>query len=221
LSIEDCGVTFSIKNTGEFDGEEIAQLYVNRELKGWQRLHIKKGENVAVAIFFDDKTFRYYDEDSNKWAVLDGEHDIQIGVNVADIRLSGKLTVAGTSPREEIVSYPIQPNWLDNCLFTRNNTIGQLKYSKSVICRLVEYIYARMIHKRMKKNKPNLNMILGYNLPFRGIARQAGESFSIEMVDGIVMIANGRFFHGAARVIGGFFSNKKANKEYKSRLIIL
>ena len=39
-----------------------------------------------------------------------------------------------------------------------------------------------------------------------------------KMVDGIVKVVNGHFFSGAGQIIGGFFSNKSANKEYEKLL---
>jgi beta-glucosidase len=61
-------------------------------------------------------------------------------------------------------------------------------------------------------------MIFVYNMPFRAFARNAGHIFTAEMVDGAVTIANGHFFRGFARVIGGFFRNRKANKESEQLL---
>ena len=71
LKIDTEGVTFTIKNTGNVAGTEIAQLYVGkssetvfrpvRELKGFVRVELQPGEEKEVRIGFDDKTFRFYD----------------------------------------------------------------------------------------------------------------------------------------------------------------
>ena len=71
LKIDTEGVTFTIKNTGNVSGTEIAQLYVGkssetvfrpvRELKGFVRVELQPGEEKEVRIGFDDKTFRFYD----------------------------------------------------------------------------------------------------------------------------------------------------------------
>ena len=36
----------------------------------------------------------------------------------------------------------------------------------------------------------------------------------MEMAEGLVTVVNGHFFKGMGRVIGGFFRNRRLNKEY-------
>ena len=79
LTVDGGGVTFTITNTGECDGAEIAQMYVGhershlfgpkKELKGFVKVFLKKGESQQVTIPFDDKTFRYYNVKTNGWEV--------------------------------------------------------------------------------------------------------------------------------------------------------
>lgn len=107
LEVTDKGVSFTIKNTGDRDGKEIAQLYVGlkggkifrpaKELKGFKKVFVKAGETVKVSIPFDERTFRYFNVSTDKWEVESGEYDIMIGASVEDIRLSGKLDVKGTT----------------------------------------------------------------------------------------------------------------------------
>ncbi len=107
LSVDADGVTFKIKNTGAMDGAEIAQLYVGleesdifrpkKELKGFKKVFIKAGETVEVKIPFDDKTFRYFNVKTDQWEIEGGDYTIMIGASVEDIRLSDKITVAGTT----------------------------------------------------------------------------------------------------------------------------
>ncbi|SEA65642.1 beta-glucosidase [Pseudobutyrivibrio sp. ACV-2] len=106
LYVGEEGVKFTIKNVGDRDGAEIAQLYVGKEesglirpkkeLKGFKKVWIKAGESVEIEIPFDDKTFRYFSTVSNKWEIEGGEYQIYIGSNVSDIELKGLITKAGT-----------------------------------------------------------------------------------------------------------------------------
>ena len=106
LYVGDEGVRFTIKNTGNRDGAEIAQLYIGKaesglirpkkELKGFKKVWIKAGESVDVEIPFDDKSFRYFSTVSNKWEIEEGEYQIYVGSNVRDIELTGKIQKAGT-----------------------------------------------------------------------------------------------------------------------------
>lgn len=99
-------VTFTVKNTGVYDGAEITQLYVGKEsdtvfrpvkeLKGFKKIFLKAGEEKEVTIPFDDKTFRFFDTRTNTWEVEEGVYQIYIGSNVEDTRLSSTLNVEGT-----------------------------------------------------------------------------------------------------------------------------
>ena len=58
-----------------------------------------------------------------------------------------------------------------------------------------------------------------YNIPFRAIAKMTGGMVSMEMAYGMTDAVNGHFFRGMGRVIGGFFRNRKYNKEYEKKLL--
>ena len=103
---EDCA-TFTITNTGDRDGAEIAQLYVAKpdakifrpakELKGFAKVFLKAGESKTVTIPLDDKAFRYWNTSSGHWEREGGTYQILIGASVQDIRLTAELSVQGTA----------------------------------------------------------------------------------------------------------------------------
>ena len=98
-------VSFYIENTGEFAGEEIAQLYIGLkeskifraklELKGFEKVFLNSGEKKKVTILFDDKAFRFYNVATNAFEIESGEYDIYIGSSCVDIRLQSKVSVEG------------------------------------------------------------------------------------------------------------------------------
>lgn len=106
LRIDKAGVTFTLKNTGEVEGTEIAQLYIGRqsetvfrparELKGFVRVTLAPGEEKEVRIAFDDKTFRFYDTRTDTWEVESGSYQVMIGTDVETIVAEGSLEVEGT-----------------------------------------------------------------------------------------------------------------------------
>ena len=108
------GATFTLTNTGNCDGAEVAQLYVGlpnaivfrpeKELKGFQKVFLKAGESKEVRMEFDDKTFRYWNVKTNGWEIEEGAYRIMIGASVADIKLESELWVQGTSNE-----YPYNP----------------------------------------------------------------------------------------------------------------
>lgn len=114
-------VSFYIENTGEFAGEEIAQLYIGLkeskifraklELKGFEKVFLNSGEKKKVTILFDDKAFRFYNVATNAFEIESGEYDIYIGSSCVDIRLQSTLKVEGNAAvfpynnKKELYSY--------------------------------------------------------------------------------------------------------------------
>ena len=52
-----------------------------------------------------------------------------------------------------------------------------------------------------------------YNMPFRAIGKMSNGVCSSEMVDGIVDVVNGSLLRGLRKVAGGYFRNRRANKQ--------
>lgn len=120
LEVEEDGVAFTLSNTGQYDGAEVAQLYIalpepkvfrpEKELKGFTKVFLKAGESRRVKIPFDDKTFRYWNVKTGRWEIEGGNYQIVVAASAADLRLVGHLMVAGTSSeypyeKEQFPSY--------------------------------------------------------------------------------------------------------------------
>ena len=107
LTIDQEGAAFTLTNTGNRDGAEVAQLYVGKkgpkvfrpekELKGFKKVFLKSGESTKVKISFDDKTFRYWNTRTGHWETEGGTYTIMVGTSCLDIRLSAEVDVAGTT----------------------------------------------------------------------------------------------------------------------------
>ena len=90
-------VTFDISNTGSCDGLEIAQVYVHqmacdvprpyKELKGFAKVALKKGETKTVTLVLDSAAFSYYKTDINGFGMDNGQFEILVGSSSKDIRL--------------------------------------------------------------------------------------------------------------------------------------
>ena len=251
LEVDEKGVQLTVTNVGERDGAEVVQLYVGfpdsvvfrpqKELKGFQKVFLKAGESKRVHIPFDDKTFRYWNVKTGQWEIEEGEYLLMVGASVSDIRLSGKLWVAGTTKEipyekkklpsyysgrisnvgaeefEVLLGHPV-PDGKWKGELGINDAICQMYYAKSRLARLVYRILTDKIKKSEGKGKPDLNLLFIYNMPFRGIAKMTGGAASMEMARGIVDMVNGKWLSGTKRVIKGYFRNNKANKKYEKQL---
>ena len=106
LKVDSEGVTFTIENTGNVTGAEIAQLYIGkksdtvfrpaRELKGFARVELSPGQQKEVRIPFDDKTFRFYDTRTDSWEIESGIYQVMVGTDAEHMVLKDTLEVKGT-----------------------------------------------------------------------------------------------------------------------------
>lgn len=251
LAVDEQGITVTVANTGACDGAEVVQMYVglknakvfrpSKELKGFQKVFLKAGEQKTIRIPFDDKTFRYWNVLTNQWEIEGGDYQIMVGANVSDIRLEGSLTVAGTTKE-----YPYVPELLPHYYsgnvqqvsdeefekllghaipdgkwsgdLTVNDALCQMYYAKSGLARFVYKRLEAIKKKSEEKGKPDLNILFLFNMPFRAIAKMTEGMVSMEMAEGIVTIVNGHFFKGMHKVITGFFRNRRQNKAYEKQL---
>ena len=115
LTVNPEGAEFTLTNTGNRDGAEVAQLYIGmkdgkvfrpaKELKGFQKVFLKAGESRRVHIPFDDKTFRYWNVRTDQWETERGTYTIMIGASCLDIRLRTETEIEGTTD-----TYPYYTN---------------------------------------------------------------------------------------------------------------
>lgn len=94
-------VTVDVTNTGNYDGKEVVQLYIRdlvgsvtrpvRELKGFQKIDIKKGEKRTVNFEITVEDLKFYNSDL-KFIAEPGQFDIFVGTDSnADKKVSFEL----------------------------------------------------------------------------------------------------------------------------------
>ncbi|MGW0943540.1 glycoside hydrolase family 3 C-terminal domain-containing protein [Streptomyces sp. NPDC002623] len=83
-------VSFTLKNTGARDGEEVAQVYVGasprttaqqavRSLAGYQKVHLRAGQSKTVRIRVDAQQLKYWDTSAHAWALGTGNRGVWVG----------------------------------------------------------------------------------------------------------------------------------------------
>jgi beta-glucosidase len=95
-------VSFTIKNTGAIDGDEVVQLYIRdllssvarpvMELKAFQRVYLKAGESKAASFSITPELLSMLNLKMEQ-LVESGDFRIMIGASSRDIRLKETLTV--------------------------------------------------------------------------------------------------------------------------------
>jgi beta-glucosidase len=98
-------ITFSvnIKNTGNRDGAEVVQLYINdlksslprpvKELKGFKKVHLKAGEEQTVTFTVDKTALSFFDDKKHDWVAEPGDFEAIIAASATDIKDKVKFTL--------------------------------------------------------------------------------------------------------------------------------
>ena len=85
----------TVTNTGNYDADEIVQLYIRdlvgsitrpvKELKGFERIHLKKGESKQVTFTITPELLKFYNYDI-QYVYEPGEFHVMIGPNSRDVK---------------------------------------------------------------------------------------------------------------------------------------
>lgn len=95
-------VSFKVRNTGKYDGEEVSQLYLRdeyasvvqplKQLKYFERFYLKRGEVKEVKFVLSESDFTIIDRNL-KTVVEPGTFQVMVGTASNDIRLQAKVVV--------------------------------------------------------------------------------------------------------------------------------
>ncbi|MGD0136235.1 MAG: glycoside hydrolase family 3 C-terminal domain-containing protein, partial [Bryobacteraceae bacterium] len=95
-------VRFTVKNTGERPGIEIAEVYARlplsagepyRRLAGWTRIALSPGESKTVSVPIDDRVLKTFDEEKNAWNRPPGDYQVLVGGSSDNTPLTGTFVV--------------------------------------------------------------------------------------------------------------------------------
>jgi beta-glucosidase len=95
-------LNFNVKNTGNREGVEIAEVYAAlpgnsgeppKRLVGWSRVELKPGGSKQVSLAIPKEYLSVFDETSNSWKSLPGDYSFQVGSSSRNLPLRAKLTL--------------------------------------------------------------------------------------------------------------------------------
>ncbi len=94
-------VTCNVENKGDINGSEVVQIYIGKsgskveralkELKGFAKIKVNKGEKQSVSITVDKADLAFYDESISDWNLEKGDYDVYVGN--ASNHISKKLSI--------------------------------------------------------------------------------------------------------------------------------
>ncbi|TCK70738.1 beta-glucosidase family protein [Acidipila rosea] len=95
-------VSFTLKNTGSRDGEEIAEVYAAlpssaneppKRLVGFTKVALKAGESKDVTVTVPRQYLSIYDEKSDQWKLVPGNYTFMAGGSSQELPLTSKVTL--------------------------------------------------------------------------------------------------------------------------------
>ena len=99
----DFSVSFTITNTGEVTGREVAQVYIAdpqsslprpvKELKGFSKVSLAAGESKQVTIKLGRDAISFYDDRQMAWVAEKGTFEVLVAASASDVRLLGEVVL--------------------------------------------------------------------------------------------------------------------------------
>lgn len=109
-------LSFEVKNTGDRDADEIAQLYLSPttdsqhirpiQLQGFARVSLKAGQTKTVCVKMYTEQFGYYTHTAERqWNIAPGTFTLKVGASSQDIRLQQNITLTGSVVEKKLRDY--------------------------------------------------------------------------------------------------------------------
>ena len=100
-------VSITITNSGNMEGKEVIQLYISclnsklfrakQELKGFKKINLMPKESKEVTFILNEDCFTYYNIQTHKFEVEEGQYSINIGSSSRDIKYSTVINKKGSN----------------------------------------------------------------------------------------------------------------------------
>jgi len=195
------------------------------ELKGFEKVSLLPGEEKEVLFALDRRAFAYYNIALKDWHVESGAYKIMIGASARDIRCQEQVQiesdqsdapVAGRDKLQAYVNFPANaqinqedfekllgravPNnqMLKNETYTLNTPLGDM--SGSFIGRQLTSMMEKQVAKMVKDDPDSATALMMHSMirgmPLRAMMMMGGDNINREMLEGLLVMLNGRFFKG-------------------------
>ncbi|ADU28987.1 glycoside hydrolase family 3 C-terminal domain-containing protein [Evansella cellulosilytica] len=184
---ESIDITVTVKNVGSVPGKDVVQLYVRdvksnvirpeKELKGFEKVELKPGEEKQVQFSLDKRSFAYYNTEIQDWHVETGDFELLVGKSSKDIVLSETVHVTST------VDLPFKVH--------RNSTAGDILAHPELAPVFQEYMANVMTEgpfANIKEGDDGYDMFMAMMryMPIRGMVAFNSEKFSDEMLNELI-----------------------------------
>ncbi|MCR5698660.1 MAG: fibronectin type III-like domain-contianing protein, partial [Treponemataceae bacterium] len=209
-------ISFTVTNTGDFDGCETSQIYVKNPHVGndkvevssialaeFAKISLKKGESKRIEFVLGERSFSLFNSNENQFSVIAGEYTIEVGSSVKDIRLEKKIRVEGLdfeSWLKSETSFDGKSRVFKNSLvhkkgeFTCQDSLFVMaKESRFVrnLVNLLEFLLVLISESKSREDPANKITIYGLEEnPIESLISTGGEIFSEKLMNFIIRRAN-------------------------------
>ena len=100
---ETINISFKLENSGNYDSDEVAQLYVSFPdskverpaiaLKGFKRIFVAKGQTIEVSVPLNTDELKFWNVEKHAFVLEKGKLNFSIGASSADLRLNGSIII--------------------------------------------------------------------------------------------------------------------------------
>jgi len=201
----------------------------DRELKAFIKIALGPGEQKRVGFTLDQRAFAFYDPACRDWVVEEGEFEILVGASSRDIRLAVRvrmLTKDMTSfgvkfptaykhfppdvrvTREDfecLLGYPLpgdsSPKKGSYTINTPINDMRDSLFGRWLACYMKKQI-GNLIKGREETPTALMMKKMAEEAPLRVMLMSAEGKISRPMLDGLLAMANGKWFTGLSKLLG-------------------
>lgn len=245
-------ISLDVKNTGNFDGKEVVELYVSapkslifkpeQELKAFAKVFVRKGETANVTLSLDRRAFAFYNVNASDWQVESGEYKIRVGSSSRDIRQVATVYVSVDE------NSPVVPDYSKSApvyYFTGGEGIaisqnefeavygsalrlhemprkGNHSLNSTTSDLMDSWIgrrYNGFVQKEMRKQykieprKDQIRMMAAMmeDYPLRGFVSSSNGLVSRALLEGMLVMINGRVIKGALQTFRAWRALRKKN----------
>ena len=183
---EDVHAEVTVTNTGKVAGSEVVQLYVRdvkssidrpeKELKGFEKVHLAPGESKTVKFTLDRRAFAYYDVARKDWVVEEGDFELLFASSSRDVRGSAHVKVSPATPEP--------PRH-----FNKNSMIGDVCFYPPTAC-MTKKLRRDFTGSPMQPSFILMFQEMELMLPIRSKVALSDGSFTFDDVEALVEEAN-------------------------------
>lgn len=229
LKTGDYSVSFTLKNDGDYDARNTVCLYIGfkdssitraaKELKAFQSVYLKKGEEKRIVFNLDESMFQYYDIQKHDWMIEEGMYQLMIGGAVNEIFLQTEMYHEGiqnpySSIQKEFYEFSEGKLHIEKTSFEKmlGRQIPQFKNNIDADSSLkdLELHTFRFLAKVLSKKKellPGVRLSTIQETPLRQIL-MADQKITWETIDGMVELLNGMPVKGIKKVLKSLKSSR-------------